>query len=74
MIRKVMGVSAGTLLRQRRTLEAKRLLIHTNMTVAEIANALNFVDPSYFGRFFKRETDLTPSGFRQDFESKYQNS
>lgn len=74
MIRRVMGVSAGALLRQRRTLEAKRLLVHADMTVAEIANALNFSDPSYFGRFFKRETNLTPSGFRQQFKRKHQNS
>ncbi len=74
MIRRVMGFSAGALIRQRRILEAKRLLVHTDMTVAEIATALNFTDPSYFGRFFKRETNLTPSGFRQHFKRKYQNS
>jgi len=69
-----MGVSAGALVRQRRILEAKRLLVHTDMTVSEIAYALNYADPSYFGRFFKRETNLTSSGFRQQFKRKYQNS
>ncbi|WP_420632249.1 helix-turn-helix domain-containing protein [Candidatus Leptofilum sp.] len=72
-VRQVMGVSAGTLLRQRRVLEAKRLLVHTNMTIAEVAFTLSFADPSYFGRFFKRETKSTPRQFREQFKRKYQN-
>ena len=74
MVRQVMGVSAGTLLRQRRVLEAKRLLVHTDLTIAEIAFALSFADPSYFGRFFKRETKSTPRQFREEFKRKYQNA
>ena len=74
MVRQVMGVSAGTLLRQRRVLEAKRLLVHTDMTIAEVAYALSFADPSYFGRFFKRETKSTPRQFREEFKRKCQNA
>ncbi len=74
MVRQVMGVSAGTLLRQRRVLEAKRLLVHTDMTIAEVAFALSFADPSYFGRFFKRETKSTPRQFREEFKRKSQNA
>lgn len=59
------GKSAGALIRQRILLEAKRLLAHTQLSVGEIAYQLNFTDNSYFGRFFKRYTDLTPEAFRK---------
>lgn len=66
-IKKSLGITAGELLRNRLVLEAKRLLIHTDQTVAEIATQLNFKDVSYFGRFFKREADQTPRQFRTRF-------
>lgn len=61
------GLPAGKMLRQRLALEAKRWLVHSDLTVSQIADKLNFADPSYFGRFFKRETGQTPLSFRQDF-------
>jgi len=73
MVRQKMGVTAGEILRNRRILEAKRLLVHSDMLVEEIAFSLNFNDPSYFGRFFKRETQLTPKQFQEQFKRKYQN-
>ena len=71
-VKEVMGLTAGDLLRQQIILEAKRQLVHTNLTVAEIAFELNLVDPSYFGRFFKREAGETPKAFRSRFITKYQ--
>ncbi|MBL7846713.1 MAG: helix-turn-helix domain-containing protein [Cyclobacteriaceae bacterium] len=62
--KKKSGKSAGELIRQRVLLEAKRLLAHTTLTVAEIAYKLNFEDNSYFGRYFKKYTGLTPETFR----------
>jgi AraC-like DNA-binding protein len=58
------GRSAGELIRQRVLLEAKRLLAHTQLTIAEIAYTLNFDDNSYFGRYFKKYTGVTPETFR----------
>ncbi len=58
------GATAGSLLRNRLVLEAKRLLVHTDETAAAIADQLNFENASYFGRFFKRETQQTPRQFR----------
>lgn len=60
------GKSAGELIRERLLLEAKRLLIHEDKTVAEIAYQLGFQDNSYFSRFFKRYTSVTPDSFRKD--------
>jgi len=62
----MLDISAGELIRNRVILEAKRLLINLNMTVAEIADSLNFKDNSYFARFFKKYTGSTPEEFRKN--------
>jgi AraC family transcriptional activator of pobA len=62
--KKVTGVTAGHLVRQRLLVEAKRQLIFTGQSVSEIAYALNFSDPSYFSRFFRKYTGQTPQQFR----------
>ena len=60
-----LGRTAGLLIRERLTLEAKRQLLHTEATAAEIAYALGFKDPAYFARFFKREAGASPTAFRR---------
>ena len=60
-----LGISAGEVIRNRILLEAKRLLINLNFTIAEIGYQLNFTDNSYFTKFFKKYTGLTPEEFRK---------
>lgn len=60
------GRTPGQLIRQEIVLEAKRLFQHTELTATEIGYRLGFDDPSYFGRFFKREVGISPGRFRQD--------
>ncbi len=62
--RRHLGRTAGVLIRGRLALEAKRRLLHTHQSAAEVAYALGFRDPAYFARFFKRETGASPTGFR----------
>ncbi len=64
-VKQTTGKTAGELIRDRLLLEAKRLLIHSELSISEIAHNLNFEDPSYFGRFFKRYTHCSPKDFRQ---------
>lgn len=59
------GKSAGELIRDRIILEAKRLLTNADMGITEIAYDLNFQDNSYFTRFFRKHTELTPEQFRK---------
>ena len=66
------GLTPGQIIRKEIALEAKRLLAHTDNAVAEIGFKLNFDDPSYFGRFFRRETGLSPRSFRLHIREKYQ--
>jgi len=46
------------------TLYAKHLLKSTNMTILQISDDLGFPNPSFFGKFFKRETGVTPGEYR----------
>jgi AraC-like DNA-binding protein len=61
----LLGISAGEVIRNRILLEAKRLLINLNLTISEISYQLNFNDNSYFTKFFKKYTGLTPEEFRK---------
>lgn len=48
----------------RRLLEAKRLLLYTNMTISECALASGFDDAAYFSRLFSQATGQSPRAFR----------
>ena len=61
----MLGIPAGEVIRNRVALEAKRLLINRELTIAEIADQLNFADNSYFTKFFKKQAGLTPEEFRK---------
>jgi len=56
---------------ERLVLEARRLLFHTNNSLKEIAFDLGFSDASYFNRFFKRETGVTPAEYRANIRKMY---
>lgn len=45
-------------------LEAKNLLKHSTMNIQEVAYYLNFPNQSFFGRYFKQHTGMTPSAYR----------
>jgi len=60
------GKTSSQIIKAKQLLEIKRLLVHTNLSVSEIANQLNFEDQSYFTKFFKRETGITPIQYRAD--------
>jgi AraC-like DNA-binding protein len=59
-------------LHERLVLEARRLLLHTQQPLKEIAYDLGFQDASYFTRFFKREAGTTPADYRAHIRKMYQ--
>ncbi len=61
---KTVGRTAGELIRNRVILEAKRLLLHSTMSVCEMAYHLGYDDCSYFIRVFKKDVGHTPEQFR----------
>jgi AraC family transcriptional regulator, transcriptional activator of pobA len=72
VIKQNSGQTAGVLIRNRILLEAKRMLLHSNYSIADIAAHLQFDDLSYFCRFFKRLTGQSPAAFRIAIRRKYQ--
>ena len=48
-----------------RLAQGRELLTDSTLSVAEIAAAVGFADPSHFIRCFRRETGLTPGAYRQ---------
>jgi AraC-like DNA-binding protein len=48
-------------------LEAKRMLIFSNIGVAETSAELGYLDTSYFCRCFKKKTGKTPADFIKQF-------
>ena len=64
-VRRATGSTAAKLIRERVMLEAKRLLLHSEVSVAEVADRLAFEDPAYFSRAFKKHTGRSPIEFRQ---------
>jgi AraC family transcriptional regulator, transcriptional activator of pobA len=53
------------ILQDRLMQEARKLLLSSELSVAEIAYKLNFEDNSYFNKVFKNKTGLTPKRFRE---------
>lgn len=51
-------------------LEAKRLLVYSNLSIKEIGFNLGFEEPSNFNKFFKSHTQSTPADFRISSKNK----
>lgn len=57
--------SALQVLHQRLMLEAKRSLQYTRMTVSQVSDYLGFSDVTYFSRFFKKHSAVSPKSYRE---------
>ena len=71
LLRKRIGRTAMEVLQDRLMLEAKRLLLHSSMSLKEVGFALNMEDPAYFSRVFKKATELTPGEYREHIRELY---
>jgi AraC-like DNA-binding protein/quercetin dioxygenase-like cupin family protein len=65
LVKQVTGNTSAKLIQNKVIIETKRLLIHTEMTVTEIADFMNFTDQSYFTKFFKKACGVTPLQYRK---------
>ena len=71
LVKKRLGKSASDVLQERLLLEAKRLLLHADLSVKEVSHALRMEDPAYFNRMFKKATGMTPVEYRTHIREKY---
>ncbi|MFK7937574.1 MAG: AraC family transcriptional regulator [Saprospiraceae bacterium] len=63
-IKQTLGKNTSQIIKERLAAEAKRELLYSQYSVAEIAYQLNFSEPSNFNRFFKSIVKLTPNEYR----------
>lgn len=64
IIRKTTGRTAVKWIDDYVVLEAKNMLKYSTMSIQEIAYYLNFPNQSFFGKYFKNHTGVTPSTYR----------
>jgi AraC family transcriptional regulator, transcriptional activator of pobA len=59
------GKSAGEWIEDHVMLEAMALLKSTDKTIQQISDELNFQSQSFFGKYFKRRTGISPKEYRK---------
>lgn len=64
VIKSVSGRSATEWIDEYVILEAKNLLRYSKMSIQEVAYALNFPNQSFFGKYFKHHTSMSPSQYK----------
>lgn len=69
VVKEQFNVTATDLLKQRLLIEIKDYLVHTELTVAEIAYQLHFSEPNHLMRFFKNQTGVTTSEFLVGYQN-----
>jgi AraC-like DNA-binding protein len=67
-VKDLTGKVAKEYIQNRLVLESKRLLLHSNLAVKEIAYEIGFEDPLHFSSFFKKQVGISPSQFREKEE------
>lgn len=69
-IKSLTGSPVSAHIQESSIMEAKRLLYFTDKTVKEIAYEVGYDEPVYFGKLFKKVTNLTPLEFRKKFRDQ----
>lgn len=65
LIKRASGQTAADWINNYVILEAKNLLKYSTMNVQEISYSLNFPNQSFFGKYFKHHTGMTPSEYKK---------
>ncbi|TSD67389.1 helix-turn-helix domain-containing protein [Inquilinus sp. KBS0705] len=71
VVKQQSGKTAISHIHNRLVVEAKRRLLHTHLSVKQIADELGFEDAAYFNRFFKRLAGDTPVSYRTKIREMY---
>lgn len=65
VVKDVSGKTAGEWIDDLVILEAKALLKSSELSIQEIADELHFANQSFFGKYFKHHTGLSPKEYRK---------
>lgn len=63
VVRQTSGITAKDWIDRALIIHAKTQLLHSGKSVARIADELNFPNPAFFSKYFKRITGVTPLAF-----------
>ena len=66
VVKKVSGQTPSNWIDGLVIMEAKNLLKYSEMNIQEIAYMMNFPNQSFFGKYFKQRTGMTPSAYREN--------
>lgn len=65
---KVQKISPSKLVTQLRMKQAKEMLLSTDLSLKDIADAVGYYDVSYFSRVFKEREGISPGNFRKEHQ------
>jgi AraC-like DNA-binding protein len=65
VIKKASGLTIMQWLNRHTIQKAKVLLRYSDLPIWEIAERMNFANPSFFSKFFKQQTGMTPGDYRE---------
>ncbi|MDE6271277.1 MAG: AraC family transcriptional regulator [Muribaculaceae bacterium] len=65
IIRDKSGITPGAWIARYVIAEAKNLLSNPEMSIKQVAAALNFPNQSFFGRYFRHNAGMTPGAYRK---------
>lgn len=63
------NVTASDFIKSKLMFEIKMKLIHSKLSISEIASELNFSEPNHLSRLFKNKEGVTPIEFRVDYQN-----
>ena len=65
VLKRVTGRSLNSWMNESIIIKAKMLIKSTNTSIAEISEELNFPNPSFFSKYFKKHTGITPMQYKK---------
>ncbi len=70
VVKKISGKGPLTIINEHAMEQIKYELKHSDKSIKEIADRFDFVNPSFFGKFVKEHTGMTPLQYRNAGEEQ----
>lgn len=65
VVKGISGKTAGEWIDNYVVMEARVMLKNTDLTIQEVADALHFANQSFFGKYFRSHTGMSPTAYRK---------